>query len=88
MGNMSYADKMKRCEQIKNRYKKGGNVNNNREEQRIDESRFSNNNNSESFMINSGYHSPRKYQDNHPNMQTVKNPNMQTVKSQQLHSNT
>lgn len=60
---MSYADKVKRIQEIKNRYKKGGTLNN-REYEKIDESRFTNNNNNDSFMINSGYHSPRKYQDN------------------------
>ena len=28
MGNMSLADKMRRCEEIKSRYKKGVNLNN------------------------------------------------------------
>lgn len=82
MGNMSLADKMRRCEEIKSRYKKGSNSSNmniyvrDNNDERIDESRFTNlnnsnvninnnnnnNNNNESFMINSGYHSPRNNQ--------------------------
>ncbi len=62
MGNMSLAEKMKRCEEIKSRYKKGGSIG--KDERHMDDSRLTiGNNNNDSFMINS-YHSPKKYHNN------------------------
>ena len=58
MGNMSLVQKMKRCEEIKNRYKKGNSLGKN--EGSAEKSKVNVNNN-DSFVMG-GYHSPKKYQ--------------------------